>query len=756
MSKRKARTQLAKRPERTWTGPQVKRLVTQAINQKFRAMRGSVSNDWVWPTTGMYRSYHDVGLWQNHAAMMAMGVQWVGICATYVSVQATGVPVRLCRRAGSGGMVGRWAGARVRDRKRLEWMRDPKKVGKSAQYAEQAGDIEEIYESPILDLLHHPNPWDSYASYHRRLFQSLQLPGNGYELWAEDDDAIQLLGLLPQFTRVQPSDDTLIDGYIYGRTRAQEVRYDPAVVIHHMHMPATDNHWYGVGPLHNVVAEANIYAQAVAYELNGLINGMRPGDIAITVPEETNDIQVEMIRAQLRQKYQGAKNAQIPMVIPGGEVTNLAQKNKEMEYREGMKAMGQMIMASYGVNEELVMRSQTSLGGDKGKSDAYVVFARTTLTPQLAAVDEKRNDQLIRLFGIEPGDVWLVHDDPCPENETSATDMKAKVDGAIITINEAREDEGREALPEGDELRYNGVPLDQVGQMSGMDTGNPGDLDNGGNGKASKVALATAIWWKSAQWRETRDTKASDFDARPVAMTMRELEIALRAWFKGVHTTVIDSADLATGGVSLAFTPEQQQAFDTAVTPPLSQAAVHGFNKAITDLTKAGKLPTTMKPATQLSTGAAARMEHGVDRLFKSVESSLTDHIRTSLADGIEQGETIGKLTQRVKEIAGPGTENASHMIARTESVRAYNTAREDGWRESGNVKYKRWVLSGNPCPVCRAMAAKFQKVPVGQPMLGEGESIGYVGGTYTNDYAAIYGPPAHPHCACSVSAVFE
>jgi hypothetical protein len=102
-------------------------------------------------------------------------------------------------------------------------------------------------------------------------------------------------------------------------------------------------------------------------------------------------------------------------------------------------------------------------------------------------------------------------------------------------------------------------------------------------------------------------------------------------------------------------------------------------------------------------------------------------------------------------------TTYGAERIARTESARAYLTAREESWQEIGGVRAKRWLLSADPCPICQTMAENYREAPVGTPFLSKGATIQLLDGTmFRNDYADMDVPPAHPQCRCSMAAVFE
>lgn len=84
-------------------------------------------------------------------------------------------------------------------------------------------------------------------------------------------------------------------------------------------------------------------------------------------------------------------------------------------------------------------------------------------------------------------------------------------------------------------------------------------------------------------------------------------------------------------------------------------------------------------------------------------------------------------------------------MIARTEAARAVHAASLMSAESSGVVAAKKWLLSANSCPVCHALAAAADSLP----LAGE---FGQVGNN--PDFASVKYPPAHPHCRCSMTYV--
>ena len=156
-----------------------------------------------------------------------------------------------------------------------------------------------------------------------------------------------------------------------------------------------------------------------------------------------------------------------------------------------------------------------------------------------------------------------------------------------------------------------------------------------------------------------------------------------------------------------------------------------------------------------------------VTRLASTAQETTQVALRDLLGDGIEKGETIAELRERVRTWAegDPATGRIgtagyrSEMIARTESSRAFVRGQEVAWKESGVVEGKRWVLAADPCEFCQAAADEFNSKMVGvdAPFYAKGSVLtGTQGGTLTIDYDDVHGGDLHPHCRCNVVPVLK
>ena len=151
-------------------------------------------------------------------------------------------------------------------------------------------------------------------------------------------------------------------------------------------------------------------------------------------------------------------------------------------------------------------------------------------------------------------------------------------------------------------------------------------------------------------------------------------------------------------------------------------------------------------------------------RIGESVTDTWRKQIRESLIAGIEAGENIRQIADRIRAIQGADfVQWKAEQIARTETGFAQIAGSIEGWRQSGVVAGKRYVLAPDACPFCRAIAAEYEKVNLAldQPFRSLGSTIE---AEFPNgkrrilriDYRALQGPPIHPNCRCALQPIIK
>ena len=718
--------------------------------------KAAPSSEWIGSTIAYDRYASQAwGLRHQHEALVRMAVQWVGICSQFNAMNCAAVPLRLYAKRGAdtGTIMDNRMG--VKSRARQKYLRDYAKVGKSATYADKAGEFDEVKEHPALDLLSKPNPWWIGEEYRRLAFQCAETAGNFYDLKAFGDSGRMLLPMYPQWTNVEVGGDSLISGYFYGKVAADRKHFDIDDVIHHKPWPAMDNPYYGVSPLHNIITESNIFASALAYELSNMLNGMRPGDIAIEAGEGTTDAQVEQIRAELRRRYTGANQAGTPMIFVDAKPIPLARTNKDMEYMEGMKRIKDETLSAYGIPEALLQRGEgsISIGGGGEQAASMQVYKELTVLPRLRSYAETMTHELLPWFGIEPGDMWFAFDNPSGESsQFEINKAKDLIPISVMTINEARAEMDMPPVEWGDKPASQTQSASPFGGLPSWLTDNRADVADTNTGtvtdlRAKSIRVTDRLWVANAKHGKS----IGEGQELPIPETMEEkLYRNLLRLFKGAKPELMGSLDPSYGlRVRLDMLPNMAELF-AAATEPLSPIFIAGYDHGKTQV--AGSV--TMTPLNKPTIRAAETLRDYRTYLLRTVSDTVERKVRDTIASGLELGATLAERTDAVVNILGDGMRYAAENIARTESVNAYTAGSIGAWKDSGVVQEVQWLLSGDPCPFCKAMSGRT--TPLGVPFFSLGDSMTVDGKTMVFDYKAIYGPSLHPGCRCGIKAILK
>jgi len=79
--------------------------------------------------------------------------------------------------------------------------------------------------------------------------------------------------------------------------------------------------------------------------------------------------------------------------------------------------------------------------------------------------------------------------------------------------------------------------------------------------------------------------------------------------------------------------------------------------------------------------------------LIKDINETTREELKKELMEGIENGESIAQLSDRVSKVFKHAKEYRAERIARTETIRAANFGAYAGYKQ-GNVEQKRWLAT--------------------------------------------------------------
>jgi HK97 family phage portal protein len=349
---------------------------------------------------------------------------------------------------------------------------------------------EEIDRHPLLDLLRHPNPLQDGVAFMESVYAYLAIAGNAYieAVTPGDGDApVELYVLRPDRMKVIPGPTGLPEGYQYtvnGRVTTWPA--DPVTgasnILHLRQFHPLDD-WYGMAPLEAAQISVDQHNAAGSWNQALLNHGARPSGALVFAPKDgpssLTDEQMQRLREELGQVYQGSSNAGRPLILEGGlDWREMSLSPKDMDWLAGRNTAARDIALAFGVPAQLVGIPDAQTYANM--AEARMALYEETVLPLVGRVIAGFDHWLTPLFedGLEldfdPDEVSaLALRRDTQWNKLQTTDF--------LTINEKRHAVGYAPIAGGDVLdSANKKPTVSSPAFTGIPKFNPyHDPDNG-------------------------------------------------------------------------------------------------------------------------------------------------------------------------------------------------------------------------------------------------------------------------------------
>lgn len=295
----------------------------------------------------------------------------------------------------------------------------------------------------------------------------------------------------------------------------------------------------------------------------------------------------------------------------------------------------------------------------------------------------------------------------------------------IAGIEEEPEPTKNPALGEGQDGK------DEQDDILGADADEPkavkemlGALRGGNPMKAMARARSKKLWEQHMRQRSATmkvfESKVSRVLNEYRAKTLRELAHHGSS-IKGAGNAV-EKAFVTKGLIDLIFNPSD---FGKQLSLSLNPAMHEALQTAAEHLLKdeLGKTDPWKFPPQKALDYVKSR-----DKEVQGCGETVRNQLNTSLSDGIEKGDSIEQLSDRVRSVFNALAKGEAKRIALTETGMAFNFSRHEAMTSAG-VKLKRWLSSHGPTVrPAHAEAEATGAVPIDEPFIVDGEELMYPG----------------------------
>ncbi len=319
----------------------------------------------------------------------------------------------------------------------------------------------ELDTHPLLDVLAHPNPMQDGVAFMENVYANLQIFGNAYIEAIRPNGAAaptELYVLRPDRMKVIPGATGLPQGYQYT-VNGQVTTWpaDPltgASNILHLKQYHPLDDWYGLAPMEAALQSIDQHNASGAWNQALLNQGARPSGALVYAPKDgpatLTDDQLQRLREEMGQLYQGDRNAGRPLILEGGlEWREMSLSPKDMDWLSGRNNAARDIALAFGVPAQLVgiPDAQTYANVEQ----ARLAFYEETVLPLIARVTAGIDHWLCPMFRDKPE---LDFD---PDSISALTDKRqsqwSKMQAAdFLTLNEKRDAAGYGPITDGDRI----------------------------------------------------------------------------------------------------------------------------------------------------------------------------------------------------------------------------------------------------------------------------------------------------------------
>ena len=320
--------------------------------------------------------------------------------------------------------------------------------------ADSADGMVEVENSPLANLLKYPNERQDFYTWIERLVTYLYVSGNAY-VWKERSRSNQIVYihlLRPDRVAILPSGEG-VKGYSYT-IDGKEYFLDKEDVGH-IAFPNPSGDLYGLSPLHVLAKTINLDMSMTDFAKVYFENAGVPSGLLKVKRRLTNQDDANRIRARWRSSFGGTNNFhKIAVLDDDAEYQQMASAPAEMALTELHNHTESRICSVLGVPPILI---SANVGLQRSTFSNYrearFSFHSETLEPLINRVvrflnyciDTGSNEKI----AVDLSEIRSFLDDK------QSTDARATAlfDAGIITLNEAREMVGQEAVDDGEVRR---------------------------------------------------------------------------------------------------------------------------------------------------------------------------------------------------------------------------------------------------------------------------------------------------------------
>ena len=570
-------------------------------------------------------------------------------------------------------------------------------------YRTRAGSAErqEVVRGPLYELLQRVNPFWTF----RRLVEMTELTlciwGEAYWFLERGPSGVQtpmeIWWARPDRVRVVPDERAYIGGYLlYPVEGGEPIAYRPGEVIW-LRYPNPVEEFAPLSPLSAARLAADYASAAMKSNLALFRNGIQAGGLVsprngMTFTREQADALMEA----LERRFQGADRAHRWGVMRADvEVTTLGMTPQDAEFIQGLNWSLEDVARAYRVPLDLVGGQRTYENVRAAMRAIWV----NCLLPEASFIASELTEQLLPLF---PGQGDVIELDTSgvealQEDESERWQRaRSQIEVGALTINEWRRAIGLTEVAWGDTWWAPGTLLAVTATQESVTESSVAAAPDADE----EVQAGGRLVRRGYEYGGAEHLRVWNRFARRMGRYEEWVTGAVRPVMEAQRDSLVDKVrHMEPRGEGLAAAERRQfgegwfdmagwvRRFREAIRPVLRRIVEDAGAEALDDV---GVLQ-----GFEVTNPLVARfLAQRAQRFAERVNETTWEMLRASLVEGMELGESIPQLAERVLGVMGERIRSTPETIARTEALGAANAGTLEGWRQSGVVRQKTWLAA--------------------------------------------------------------
>jgi HK97 family phage portal protein len=285
-----------------------------------------------------------------------------------------------------------------------------------------------------LDLWDKPNDHYTQSVFVEAVAQHKQLTGEQWWVIAYDERStipLELWPVRPDRMTPVPDPETFLSGYMYTGPDGQQVALRKEDVVF-IRTPHPEDPYRGIGPVQALLTDLDAMRYSAEWNRNFFLNSAEPGGI-IEVPNGLSDAEFNELRDRWNEQHKGVANAHRVAILEHGQWKDRKFSQRDMQFAELRGISREIIREAFGFPKPM-LGSVDDVNRANGESGERM-FARWLIVPDLEAMKDALNNQLLPLYGPTAEGLEFDYVNPVPEDvDKDAIQLTSRSNAAAALV----------------------------------------------------------------------------------------------------------------------------------------------------------------------------------------------------------------------------------------------------------------------------------------------------------------------------------